>query len=113
MVLLWPVMERIRPRGPGAWSRAATLALRAGLVCAALVGVERTLFVHLSSLVDKSHEALALLAFLGLYVGLLAVHAQRVASGEAGRWRAIAGMAPLVLVGAGCLGLYLLQRDVG
>lgn len=113
VLLLWPVMEHIRPRGPGPWSRTATLALRAGLVFAALVGVERTLFVHLSSLVDKGHEALALLAFLSLYVGLLAAYAQRVASGAAGRCRALAGMSPLVLVGLGSFGLYVLQRDIG
>jgi hypothetical protein len=113
MLLLWPVMERIRPRGHGAWAGVARAALRAGLVFAALVGVERTLFRHLSDLVDKSHEALALLAFLSLYVGLLAAHAQRAASGEAGWWRALAGMGPLLLVGMGSLGLYFLQRDVG
>ncbi len=113
MLLLWPVFERIRPRGRDAWSRSATLALRAGLVFAALVGVERALFLHLSAIVDKSHEALALLAFLSLYVGLLAVYVLRVAAGETGRWRAIAGMSPLVLVGLGSLALYVLQRDVG
>jgi hypothetical protein len=84
MLLLWPVMERIRPRAPGAGSATAAIALRAGLVFAALVGLERTVFVHLSGVVDKSHEALALLAFLSLYVGLLAVYVQRVASGEGG-----------------------------
>jgi hypothetical protein len=113
MLLLWPVFERIRPRGRGAWPRTATLSLRAGLVFAALVGVERALFLHLSALVDKSHEALALLAFVGLYVGLLAVYVQRVASGEDGRRRSLAWMSPLVLVGLGSLGLYALQRDVG
>lgn len=113
MLLLWPVMERIRPRARGAWSSTAGIGLRAGLVFAALVGVERTLFLHLSGIVDKSHEALAMLAFLSLYVGLVAAYAQRFASGEAGRWRALAGMTPLVLVGLGSLALYVVQREVG
>lgn len=113
MLLLWPVMERIRPRGRGAWATTAGAALRAGLVFAVLVGLERAIFLHVSDLVAKSHEALALLAFLSLYVGLLAVYAQRVASGAGGRWRALAGMSPLVLVGLGSVALYALQRDVG
>lgn len=113
MLLLWPVVERIRPRAPGAGSATAGIALRAGLVFAALVGVERTLFVHLSGVVDKGHEAMALLAFLCLYSGLLVVYVARIVSGEAGRWRSLAAMSPLLLVGVGSLGLYVLQRDTG
>lgn len=110
MLLLWPVMDRIRPDGGG---RFAGRALRAGILFACLVGLERALLVHVSDRLDKSHEALALLAFLSLYLGLLATYASRLRSGTLRTWPALPSLVPLVGVGVANLALYLLQRDVG
>jgi hypothetical protein len=113
MLLLWPVMDRIRTRERGAWAATASVALRAGLVFAVLVGLERAIFLHASDLVAKSHEALALLAFLSLYAGLSAVYVQRITSGAASLWRVSPVFGPLLLVGVVNLALYAAQRDVG
>ena len=114
MLLLWPVMDRVRPgTGLGRGGRFAGSALRAGIVFACLVGLERALFVHVSDRVDKGHEAIALLAFLSLYVGLLGTYASRLRAGTLRAWPALPSLVPLVGVGVANLALYLLQRDVG
>jgi hypothetical protein len=113
MLLLWPVMDRIRVQGRGAWAVTSGIALRAGLLFAVLVGLERAIFLHVSAVVAKSHEALALLAFLSLYLGLLAIYLQRAVAREADRWHSLLPAGVLVLVGLGNFALYLMQRDRG
>lgn len=114
MLLLWPVVERIRPGADlGRGGRFAGVALRAGIVFACLVGLERAAFVHFSDRVDKGHEAIALLAFSSLYLGLLATYAARVRAGTLRARSSLPSLVPLIGVGVANLALYLLQRDVG
>jgi hypothetical protein len=110
MLLLWPAFARIRP--PDGRKRSwAGAALMAGLVLGALVGIERLVFFHASSLVRKGHEALALLAFLCLYAGLLGVYARRMASGATLVARAMPVLVMLALAGLGNLAVYLFEHD--
>ncbi|HET8946799.1 MAG TPA: hypothetical protein VFQ07_07440 [Candidatus Polarisedimenticolia bacterium] len=114
LALLWPVAVAVSSRG-GATGRAALRAgflLRAGLLCGMLVAVERIVFFHFSDLVHKGHEALAVVAFLGIYageVGLELDHARRRISAA---WMAALVLLPLVAA-AGVLLLYLEQRHLG
>jgi hypothetical protein len=114
MLLLWPVVAHVGSgSGHESRPRLAVAALRAGLAGGVLLAVEGLFTLDLSGLVRKGHELLALLTFLGLYVGVLGLHAHRVREGGAARWPALAVVVPLVAVGASQLALYFAQRDLG
>ena len=69
LLLLWPYVSSLQ-HGLSR-SRLAIAALRLGLVCGILLGMERFLIHDLSHWLYKGHEALALLSFIGLYIGIL------------------------------------------
>jgi hypothetical protein len=110
MLALWPAVAYLREAFAGRWP---ITALRIAILCGVAVGVERILFVHVSDIVDKSHELLALGLFVGLYAGVLGLYAARMR----GDRRALAGAmivgAPLVAIGLTQFALYLDQRDLG
>ena len=106
----------IRAASTGAPGRAngwPVVALRIGVVCGLAVGLERLLFQHVSDVVYKAHELLAIGIFAGLYAGVLGLYAERVRYDR----RALAGTlivaAPLVAIGLTQLLLYFDQRDLG
>lgn len=115
LALLWPVSGVIRSR-PGGTTRAARLssvALRVGLVCGTLVGVERLVFFHLSDLVRKGHELLALIAFLAIYAGVLGLEFDHLRRRTTGLCVSVLVVVPLLAIGASELVLYLGQRGTG
>ena len=116
MVLLWPLTVALRSDGPmqRRLARFSVGALRFGLVFGMLMGLERAVFFHASSVVDKSHEVLALLCFGGLYLGAMSQCLLRMQiSKPARRWLPALLLAQLLIVGLVQLILYLTQRELG
>ena len=116
MILLWPCASALKSAhddGGSAWTGFAIAALRAGLLCGALLGLEKLLVRDLSNRFDKAHEMLALLTFAGLYIGILSLLVKAML-------RKTVFLVPLLLV-AGPLAaiaitqfwLYIDQRDLG
>lgn len=115
MVLLWPYVSSLRkglfPSLPAAIFTISTL--RFGMVCGALVGAERLLIHDLSDWVYKAHEILALLAFLGLYFGVLGLLVQVMLRQRIYALPVFLIMSPLLAIGVTQFWLYLDQRDLG
>lgn len=84
-----------------------------GVFCGVLVGLERLFVFHLSDLIDKAHELLALLTFLSLFFGNLGLALTRTRRAESTRWVSIWVVGPLLAIGASQLALYFDQRDLG
>jgi hypothetical protein len=110
MLALWPAVTYLRAAFAGRWP---ITALRIAILCGLAVGVERILFVHISDLVDKSHELLALGLFVGLYAGVLGLYAARMRHDRRALVGAMIVGAPLVAIGITQFALYLDQRDLG
>lgn len=108
MLALWPVVTFLRQRR--AWP---ILALRAAIVCGIALAVERLAFTHLSDVVPKAHELLALALFVGLYAGVLGLYAERLRGERRALAAALAVVAPLAAIGLTQLALYLGPRDLG
>jgi hypothetical protein len=114
LLVLWPVTSRLHVElTPRRGARFGVGALRLGILFEALTGLERLLLPDASRLFDKAHELLALLCFLCLYAGVVAVCLQ---------WRRTAGAARHVpnllllhftLLGAMLIFLWLGQRELG
>lgn len=112
--LLLPVSGVIRSSvGESLLARRAAGALRLGLMCGILVAVDRLAFFHLSALVRKAHEILALASFASLYLGVIGIEIEHVRWHAGGWWRPALILFPLVAVGVLELWLYIAQRDVG
>jgi hypothetical protein len=108
MLALWPVVSVLRETvGERRWP---IVALRAGVLFGVAVGIERLVFVRLSSIVDNGHEALAVGAFAGLYTGMLGLYWQRVRLGWTG---ALFVAAPLAAIFVTQIVIYFDQRDLG
>ncbi|HWN06774.1 MAG TPA: hypothetical protein VNO53_06390 [Steroidobacteraceae bacterium] len=108
MLALLPVVSCLQKTvGERRWP---IVALRAGVLFGVVVGVERLVFVRLSSIVDNGHEALAVGAFAGLYVGMLGLYWQRVRLGRTG---ALVVAAPLAAIFITQILIYFDQRDLG
>lgn len=114
LALLWPVAVAASSRGDaaGRMARRAGIVLRAGLACGMLVAVERIVFFHFSDLVHKGHEALAVVAFLGIYTGEVGLELDRVRERTSAAWMTALVLLPLVAA-AFVLVLYLEQRHLG
>ncbi len=115
MLALWPVVTRIK-RGTLAEHRLARFAgsaLRIATVCGVLVGAERLIFFHFSSIVRKGHELLALISFLGFYCGILGLYIHRVRTRAASLLPTVIVVAPLLAIGVREMLLYVGQRDLG
>lgn len=116
MILLWPYVTAIKkdlcPPFPSA---AAILigALRTGLVCTALLGLERLLIRDLSDWVYKAHEVLGVFAFMGLYFGVLGLLGQAMLRKRVYVITALLVASPLLAIGITQIWLYFDQRDLG
>ena len=115
VAFLWPMARYFADTygREGALPRAAVVTLKVGLVGAALLGLEGTFDLQYSRRVDKAHEAVALVTFLGFYGGVLGLFAHRIVSGARHALPALAVVLPLVAIGISQLILYLDQRDLG
>jgi hypothetical protein len=108
MLALWPVVSYLRDTvGDRRWP---VIALRAGILFGMAVGIERLIFVRISSLIDNSHEALAVGAFAGLYTGMLGLYWRRFRHGWTG---ALVVAAPLAAIFVTQIVIYFDQRDLG
>jgi hypothetical protein len=110
MLALWPVVSYLRGTARFRWP---ILALRIALLCGIAMGIEFVIFRHLSDLVHKAHELLALGVFIGLYAGVLGLYAGRVRSEPHAFAGALVVGAPLLAIGITQLALYFDQRDLG
>lgn len=115
MLLLWPYVSSLKKTLCPSTSVAkfAIGALRLGLVCGVIVGAERLLIHHLSDWVYKAHEILALMAFLGLYLGVLGLLVQVMLRQRIYSLLVILVVSPLLAIGITQFWLYLVQRDLG
>ena len=116
MVLLWPYVSALdkglRPSLPAS-ARFWISALRIGLICGALLGLERLLIRDLSAWVYKAHEILGLLTFAGLYIGVLGLLVQAMLRRKAYALPVLLVASPLLAIGISQFWLYLAQRDLG
>lgn len=115
MPCLWPVVTLLIRDGSAGRSvpRWIAVALGTGVVCGTLVGVERLVFFHFSTLMRKGHELLALIAFLSFYVGVVGLYAHRVRQRRASPFSATLVVMPLLGVGFRECYLYFAQRHLG
>ena len=116
MVLLWPYVTSLKSnlcRFLPATARYAIISLRLGLICGVVLGVERLFIRDLSALVDKAHELIALVAFLGFYFGTLGLLVQVMLRHRVYVVPAILVASPLLAIGITQLWLYLYQRELG
>lgn len=116
MVLLWPYISALKLSQSSDRSiptRFAITALRTGLICGALLGLEKLLIHDLSNWVYKAHEIMAILTFAGLYVGVLVLLVKAMLHRKVFTIPLLLVAGPLVAIAATQLGLYLAQRDLG
>lgn len=115
MALLFPLAYRFfkDAAGRAKRERMGAVLVFVGLLFGVGVGVERLLFFHLSDVIDKAHELLALLSFLSLFVGLLLLATSRARRAGASIWSSLVVVLPLLAIGASQLAVYLDQRDLG
>ncbi len=113
--LAWPAVGYLR-RALSAGShppRVPLLGLRLGLLAAAVLGVEGLFALDLSPLGRKAHEGVAVLAFLGFYVGVLGLQLHRIRRLGGSLLPGLLVALPLVGVGLSQVALYFDQRDLG
>jgi hypothetical protein len=114
MALLWPAVRRLGSRdGVGAGRGWALLALRLGVVAGVLLGLEGLFAVDLARVGRKAHEALAIVALLGFYTGVLGLSAQRIRHAPGFPWPMVLVIVPILAIGASQLALYFDQRELG
>jgi hypothetical protein len=89
------------------------VALRMGVVCGTLVGIERLVFFHFSTVVRKGHELIALVAFLSFYIGIVGLYVHRVRQRRASPYSGMLVILPLLGVGVREGYLYFAQRHLG
>jgi len=116
MILLWPYVSSLKkaqlPALP-ATAKFAISALRTGLICGALLGLEKLLIRDLSNWVYKAHEILGLLTFMGLYFGIFVLLAQVMLRKKIFALPFLLVASPLLAIGITQFWLYLDQRDLG
>ncbi len=77
------------------------------------MGLERLFVHHISDLIHKAHEILALLTFLGLYLGILGLLIAGIPRRKDFAWPILLVVSPLLAIGLTQFSLYLDQRDLG
>jgi hypothetical protein len=116
MGLLWPYVSSLKKNLCSSLhpsSEVAIGALRLSLICGALVAAERLFIRDLSAWVYKAHEILALLFFLGLYIGVLVLLIQATLRQRIYVLPVILIATPLLAIGITQFWLYFEQRDIG
>ena len=116
MILLWPYVSAIKQaRHPAlpATTKFAISALRTGLICGAVLGLEKLLIRDLSNWVYKAHEILGLLTFLGLYSGVFVLLVQAMLRQKILVLPSLLIASPLLAIGITQFWLYLDQRNLG
>ena len=115
MVLLWPYVTALRTRLFSSIPHAGFVigALRMGLLCGALLGIEKLYIRDLSGWVYKAHEILALLAFFGLYAGVLGSLVQAMRRKKIYFIHLTLIVGPLLAIGITQFLLYVDQRNLG
>ncbi|TVR62194.1 MAG: hypothetical protein EA422_11615, partial [Gemmatimonadales bacterium] len=115
VALAWPLVGYLRRNmGPADKPpRIPFYGLRLGLVAALVLALEGFFALDLSPLGRKAHEAVAVLAFLGFYVGVLGLQLHRVRHLGGSVLSALVVALPLVAVGLSQIALYFDQRDLG
>ena len=116
MSILWPYVTSLKKSlclSRSATAEFAIAALRLGLICGAMVAAERLLIHDLSSWVYKAHEILALLFFLGLYIGVLVLLIQAMLRQRIYLLPVFLIATPLLAIGITQFWLYFDQRDLG
>jgi hypothetical protein len=116
MILLWPYVSALKATQSGtgsAWVRFGITALRTGLICGALLGLEKLLIRDLSNLVYKAHEILALVTFAGLYSGVLALILHSALFRKVFILPLLLVSGPLAAIALTQFWLYIGQRDLG
>jgi hypothetical protein len=116
MALLWPYVSSLKKSLATPQPFAATIAiglLRTGLVCGALLGLERLLIRDLSAWVFKAHEILGIATFFGLYGGILGLLAVAMRVHKHYLLSIALIVSPLLAIAFTQLWLYLEQRDLG
>lgn len=115
MLLLWLYVSSIKPSLSAMLPSAgfAITAIRFGLICGFLLGVEKLLIHDLSYWIYKAHESLAFFTLLGLYVGILSLLLQFIHFKKFNIFYVLLIVSPLMAIAITELWLYLEQRDVG
>lgn len=116
MILLWPYVSALK-NGLFPSSTVVTTfafaALRIGLVCGTLLGLERLLLRDLSAWIYKAHEILGVFAFFGLFFGVLVLLIQAMLRKRIYAFPVLLVVTPLMAIGITQFWLYLYQRDLG
>jgi len=116
MLLLWPYVTALKqtqhPTFPTT-AKFAIAALRTGLICGLLLGLEKLLIKDLSNLVYKAHEILGLLTFMGLYFGIVVLLVQAMLRQRIFVLPSLLVASPLLAIGITQFWLYLEQRNLG
>ena len=115
MLLLWLYVSSIKAGLSAMLPSAgfAITAIRFGLVCGFLLGVEKLLIHDLSYWIYKAHEGLAFFTLLGLYVGILSLLLKFIHLKKLNIFYVLLIVSPLMAIAITELWLYLEQRDVG
>lgn len=116
MALLWPYISALKKGlypSPPAFAGFAIAALRLGSVCGVLLGLEGIFLRDLSAWVNKGHEILGILAFLGLYVGVIGFLVPAIIRQQIYVVPVLLVTFPLLAIGITQFWLYLAQRDLG
>lgn len=116
MILLWPYVSALKTSRPASLPTTTAFAinaLRTGLICGFLLGLEKLLIKDLSNLVYKAHEILGLLTFIGLYFGIVVLLAQAMLRQKIFILPTLLVASPLLAIGITQFWLYLEQRNLG
>jgi len=116
MGLLWPYVSALSKKQLPTHAvivKFSVGAVRTGLVCGALLGLERLLLHDLSAWVYKAHELLGLFTFLGLYSGIVGLLVQAVLRQRGLVLVLLLVASPMLAIGITQFWLYLDQRDLG
>jgi len=116
MALLWPYVSSLKqnlcPYLPAS-AKFTVAVLRVGISCGVILGVERLVIHDLSAWVYKAHEILALLAFLGFYIGVVGLLIHVMLRQRVYVLPVLLVASPLLAIGITQLWLYLYQRELG
>lgn len=116
MILLWPYVSTLKKAQLPAFpvtAKFAINALRTGMICGALLGLEKLLIRDLSNWAYKAHEILGLLTFLGLYLGIFMLLVQAMLRQKIYALHLLLVASPLLAIGITQFWLYLSQRNLG